>query len=217
MNIQFLLKLARSGANLRELTPTELAQLFTDDLTRKGEPQIDKESLIAVASLIKGRVKLKILILGPGQDGGDVYTKRCELRDWLTRLGHEAHFCEEVWTRDALERSGLNLTVAEYIQALVYDYIVCLMGSPGSIGEAHDFAKDRRIAVKMMICIDDRHRRGYSALGLIRIFEGYNGKVDWFTYPSDITDCHLATRVVDHIEKVAERKQWELASGGKIS
>ncbi len=169
--------------------------------------------IMALAEDIKRRARLKVLIWGPGVSGGDIYDKRVQVRDQLTRLGHEAHFSEEVWTPNALSRSGLNLTVAEFIQAMVYDYIICFMSSPGSIGEVHDFAKNKKLAPKMMICIDRCHQSGYGAQGAIRIFEGFHGKVDWFEYPKDISDCHLSTRVLEHIVKVAESKQWEIANG----
>jgi len=175
-------------------------------------PIIDPDFLIAVGKIMRTTIRLRILILGPGRTGGDIYVKRCQIRDIMTQLGHEAHFCEELLTPDLLQRSGLNLGVAEYVQALTYDYIICLMASPGSVGEVHDFARNKKMAAKMMICVDGKHKGGYSAQSVIRIFESYNGKIDWFDYPADITHCHLASRVVEHIEKIAERKQWELAT-----
>lgn len=214
--IDFLLRIARRGESLHGLTTERLAQLLAEELLEEAS-RSNTELLVTVAGLVKKSIRLKILILGPGESGGEIYRKRCEVRELLTRLGHEAHFCEDIWTPDVLERSGLNLAIAEYIQARAYDYVVCLMASPGSIGEAHDLAKDRRIAVKMMICVDGQHKSGYSAQGILRIFEGYNGKLDWFQNPTDIAECHLATRIVQHIQKVAERKQWELATGSGAS
>lgn len=217
MITELLLKVARTGHNLRDLSPEALARLLQEELRNMSASHLSTESLIVVASLVKRAVRLKVLILGPGTSGGDIYEKRCQIRDLLNRLGHEAHFCEEVWTPEILERSGLNLAVAEYVQALAYDYVICLMASPGSIGEVHDFATEKKIAVKMMICVDEKHRGGYSAKGVLSIFEGYNGKLDWFLYPTDITECHLSKRVVEQIQKVADRKQWELAKGGTVS
>jgi len=161
---------------------------------------------------------LKVLILGPSKKGGgDVYLKRCQIRKLVKALGHTADFCEDVWKPEKLAATGLNLSVAEFLQAKAYDYIVCLMASAGSIGEVHDFARDKRLAAKMMICVDRRHKQGYSAQGVLRIFEGLHGKIDWFKSPDDIKQCHLATRVLDQIRKLAEGKQWELATGGSSS
>lgn len=215
--IELLLQITQRGYNLHDLGPEALGRLLEEELRKMSAPELSTEALIAIASLVKRGVRLKILVLGPGESGGDIYKKRCEMRELLIRLGHEVHFCEEVWTPENLERSGLNLAVAEYVQALAYDYIVCLMASPGSIGEVHDLAKVKKIAAKMMICVDGKHREGYSAKGVLRIFEGYNGKLDWFLYPNDIMECHLSKRVVEQIQKVAERKQWELAMGRPAS
>ena len=172
-----------------------------------------EEVLLAAAKDLKNRAVVKILIWGPGPSGGDIYQKRLELRKKLQQLGHTVHFSEDVCTTDLLTRTGLNLSVAELIQAVHYDYIVCFMASPGSIGEVHDFARVKKIAAKMMICVDNRHREGYSGKGVLHIFEGYNGKLDWFEYPTDIRDCHLASRVIEQIHKVAEMKQWEISVG----
>jgi len=166
---------------------------------------------------IDNRIRLRVMILGPGKEGGKIYEKRCEIRERIKSLGHVADFCEDVWKPRVLASSGLNLAVAEFLQARAYDYIVCLMDSPGAIGEVHDFARDKKIAHKMLICLDKKHKKGYSAQGVIRIFEGRNGKMDWFKNPTDLTSCHLAGRVTTQIKKLAEAEQWELAVKEELS
>ena len=173
---------------------------------------IPDDILDAFSQDMKNKKPLNVLILGPGSLGGDIYKKREEIRDQIIELGHFAYFAEEYCTPEKLAANGLNLTVAEYLLAKKCDYIICLMASPGSIGEVHDFAKNQEIAIKMMICIDSHHSEGYSAHGTLRIFQGYNGKIDWFEYPKDIIECHLKTRVVYQIESVAQRIQWEIAT-----
>lgn len=174
---------------------------------------IPDDILEAFSQDMKNKKPLIVLIFGPGSSGGDIYKKREEIRDKIRELGHIAYFGEEYCTPEKLVANGLNLEVAEYLLAKKCDYIICLMASPGSIGEVHDFAKYPEIATKMMICIDKQHSEGYSALGTLRIFQGYNGKIDWFEYPKDIIECHLKTRVVYQIESVAQRIQYEIATG----
>lgn len=174
--------------------------------------ELDKQ-MIERAAAIARRALLRIVIFGPGASGGALYDKRCQIREKLRQLGHHAEFCEDVWDRDSLRASGLNLSTAELIQARSYDYVICLMASPGSIGEVHDFAKDKSIARKMMVCVDAAHKQGYSAAGVLRICAGLNGKIDWFSDPNDLKECHLAGRVVEQITFVAEAKQWELLNG----
>lgn len=165
------------------------------------------------AKFYKNRAKLKILIWGPGENYKELYKKRLEIKERLISAGFEAHFSEDIWTPEILERTGLNITVAEFLQAKAYDYVVCLMASPGSIAEAHDFAKNKNIAHKMMICVDINHRSGYSASGMLKIFEGNNGKIDWFLNPKDLNECHLATRIYHQIENVSHARQWEFVKG----
>jgi hypothetical protein len=164
--------------------------------------------LDAIAADIRNRSRLSVVVWGPGPAGSDLYEKRCTIRAKLRELGHSADFSEEVWNPERLRRSGLNIKVAEFIQAKSYDYIICLMTSPGSIGEVHDFANHPQLASKMMICVDVTHKTGYSALGALRIFEGHNGRLDWFTAPIDLTECHLASRVLEQVDRVAEAKQY---------
>ncbi|MEW6183306.1 MAG: hypothetical protein AB1500_09060 [Bacillota bacterium] len=177
-----------------------------------GSKPPPQDVLATVTQDLLQRACLKVLIWGPGPSSGELYRKRCELRDRLKNLGHQADFSEDVWKPDLLSRSGLNLFIAEFLQAKSYDYVVCLMASPGSIAEVHDFARDKRLACKMMICVDSIHKSGYSAKGTLRIFEGFNGKIDWFK-SADIQNCHLSTRVLEQLQKVAEAKQSELIKG----
>jgi hypothetical protein len=172
-----------------------------------------RDILLSAVEDIRNRARIRVLILGPGPGGGDIYVKRGQIRERIQRLGHDADFCEDVWSSDTLAASGLNLAVAEFIQAMGYDYIVCLMTSPGSIGEFHDFATHRKLACMMMTCIDRAHKEGYSAQGVVRIYEGLNGKLFWFDYPADIDGCNVATHILDQVQKVAEKKQWFLSTG----
>ncbi len=167
----------------------------------------------AAASRIHDGCKLKILIFGPGISGGDLYAKRCEIRMKLKELNHDADFPEEIINKEDMNLRGLNVKVAEEILIEEYDYIINLMVSPGAIGEAHDFAGNRKFAVKMMICVDQNHRNGYSAQGILQIFEGLNGKLDWFDGERDIIECHLSTRIIDQVKRVAACKQMELLGG----
>ncbi len=202
------------GLALDDAPVEQLSEALVEAIASDLEGPAPEELLLAIAAKIKRMTRLKVLVFGPGPNGGDIYRKRCELRDRLGSLGHTAHFGEDICKPDVLKASGLNVSAGEYLAAIGYDYIVILMTSPGSIGEAHDFARVQRLASKMMICVDQNHKEGYSAQGVLRQFEGLNGKMDWFEYPKDITDCHLSTRVLEQIQKLAELKQWEVANSG---
>ena len=202
---------AHSPSTRADSSVADLRRAIASELTPGSEFEVNNDVLEAMMRNIFKRSRLKLLIWGPGP-GADLYIKRCEIRDRLCALGHEAHFSEDVWTPERFRLSGLNLKVGEFLQAQSYDYIVCLMASPGSIGEVHDFANDRRLASRMMICVDKAHQDGYSASGALRIFEGYNGKLSWFDNPVDVKECYLMGRVIEHVNKVAEGRQYVMAT-----
>jgi hypothetical protein len=181
-----------------------------------NQPTEEHEKLktLTAQSLI-ARSPLSVLIWGPGEQGDkDLYGKRVQIRDKLRELGHDAEFSEDLITPDVIGVGGINLSVAELLQAREYEYIVSIMGSPGSIGEVHDFCHNPEIAHKMTICINEEHLSGYSAQGVLRIFEGNHGRIEKFKFPDDITGCHLLTRVVNQVTKCAEAKQDQIARSG---
>jgi hypothetical protein len=209
----FIVMMVNEKIERQRISADSVTKLINEAIGRSPNAPLPSDVVLSIAKDVRSQTVLKILIWGPGSSGGDIYVKRCEIRDHLISLGHTAHFSEDVWNPNLLVQIGLNLSVAEFFQAKAYDYIVCLMTSPGSIAEVHDFARYPTIAHKMLICVDIDQSAGYSALGVLRIFEGNHGKIDWFTQPTDLKDCHLATRIINQISKVAEAKQFELASG----
>ncbi len=162
------------------------------------------------AQRVKSDSRLNVLIWGPTDKSDPVFGKRCEIRDALIEMGHVADFSEDIRT-DALRACGLNILVEELLEARNYDFIVCLMAGHGSEAEAHDFWW--KYSRKMMICVDERHKAGFSVRGAVRLFQGSNGPVDYYHYPEDITECHLKTRILQHLETVKELKELLVAEG----
>jgi hypothetical protein len=201
------------GANVTE---AQLAKALQKNLHITSSNVNTMDSILAAARDIADRTHLRILLWGPSDLSVSVGKKRLEIRDSLRALGHDAHLGEDLWTAE-LKACGLNLSVVELLQAQEFDYILVLMDSVGAVGEVHDFARIRSLASKMMICVDHEHQKGYCAQGVLRIFEGHNGKLDWFIKPDDIDQCNLATRVLSQIAKVAEAKQSILALGGSFA
>jgi hypothetical protein len=158
------------------------------------------------------RSRLSVMIWGPSEQGNEeLFKKRVQIRDKLRDLGHQADFSEDILTPDALFAGGINLSVAELLMARGYEYIICIMGSPGSVGEVHDFCHMPEIAHKMTICVNEEHLSGYSGRGVLEIFEGNHGRIEKFKFPQDITDCHLLRCVVDQIDKCVAAKQDQIA------
>jgi hypothetical protein len=173
----------------------------------RGNSSELRKAVLAAANHIKSTVRLNVLILGPAPSPDPVYRKREQIRDLVSGLGHDAFFPEDLLSKKEIERSGLDLTSLEELLVRKADYIVCLMASPGTVGEAHDFASDDTIAKKMMICIDRAHTQGYSGLGLLRVFVGNNGILHEYRGPQDIVECNVASAVIKQVNSVAMSKR----------
>jgi hypothetical protein len=138
---------------------------------------------------------LAILVWGPGNEPGDPYKdaihkKRLDIRDALLAQGYAAVFSEDV-DRDSPSKLE-SIKAREIAQSMVADFIVAVIGSPGSVAEIHDFAGFIvDIGSKMLVFVDSRFAEGYSYRGALTELNSVYGNVSTFKYPEDITDCHL--------------------------
>lgn len=140
------------------------------------------------------KTPLTILVWGPGQNGGELYAKRVQIRDELRREGHAAVFSEEV--DQDLPVADLSAKARELLQALSADFIVVIDGSYGANSEVHDFGGFyQEIGSKMLIFVDSVTKEGYSYKGLLSILSDLYGNVETYEYPKDIHECHLLGKV----------------------
>jgi hypothetical protein len=207
-----VIKLEDKNIDIENSSIETITKALSELVSSVENATLPRDVILAAVEDLRSRVRLKILVLGPS-DPGDIYAKRCQIRQLIRNQGHEVDFFEEILTPGVREASGLNLGVEEIIRALGYDYIVCLMTSAGTISEFQLFAPIRELANRMLTCVDERHKGGFIAQSLIPVYEGHNGRVDWFKDPTDIKECHLATRVLVQINNVAQMKQFVLATG----
>lgn len=211
--IQVLKEIRDNLPNIEKNSNEQLTELIDPFLQiTPNQPAKEHETLkrLTTQSLID-RSRLSVLVWGPSEQGDkDLYGKRIQIRNKLRELGHEAGFSEDILTPSVIGAGGINLSVAELLQAREYEYIVTIMGSPGSIAEVHDFCREPEIAHKMTICINEEHLSGYSGQ-VLHIFEGNHGRIEKFKFPDDIIGCHLLGRVVEQVEKCAEAKQDQIA------
>jgi hypothetical protein len=80
---------------------------------------------------------LTLLVWGPGKSGGDLYSKRLQIRGLLRERGFAAVFSEEI-EKDC-PVPGFSSKARELLQACSADLIVVLHCSFGSVAEVHDF------------------------------------------------------------------------------
>ncbi len=147
------------------------------------------------------KVPLVILVWGPGPGGGDLYDKRLQIRELLRSLGHVALFSEEINTGPI--PPGLSARDLEECQAHEAHCIIAIQGSPGSIGEVHDFAGLMDIGHKILIFIDESAQDGYSYKGALQeLKQRYTDCVETFNYPKDIKECNLVNSVLSKVRKL---------------
>jgi hypothetical protein len=199
--INVLIEITKQALQITPNQPTEMHEKFI----RSG-----------VQELIH-RSRLSVLVWGPQEEGDkDLFKKRGQILDRLRDLGHQADFSEDILTSNILAAGGINLSVAELLQARGYEYIICIMDSPGSVGEVHDFCHMPEIAHKMTICINEERLSGYSGQGILRIFEGNHGHLEKFKIPDDLNSCSLRDRAVEQVEKRAAAKQDQIARSAGV-
>ena len=167
-----------------------------------------------IENLFNSNIKsifLKILIFGPDPNGAsgntrlnDIRDKRIQIRDYLLSQGHDAKFPE-----DALNtpRTSININAALAEQLLMkeYDLIIIIVESYGSNVELGQVSVQPEYAIKSHLFISDEHTDGY-AFDSCKLAECHGGVLDTFSYPLDITDCHLLSKVSDKVIKIQQAK-----------
>lgn len=155
-------------------------------------------------------IPLAILVFGPSPRGSTVDThlealrkKRDEIRVELQRqaASHTVHYGEDI--RDSkLPPPVKNNAFFQEDQALrEYDLVVVLVYSPGTNVELGQIAGREQYARKAVLFLDAAFEGSYadSACEAAETFAALYCRYD---YPTDITDCHLLSRVMERVGKV---------------
>lgn len=182
------------------------AQLMTDPTPI---PLSDEAaSLIALLRpRIQGRLKevdrtpVSVLIWGPGLESTHALaTVRGDLRRKLRENGHAAFFSEELCE----PRSDVPVRLQQLAQAQEFDLIVSLPGTPGSVGEIHDFACDRRVHAKILVFLNRQHVAGYSAQSLATLQTVVSCQIEY--YDGDTDSSRIVDVSCDNVQRIREMK-----------
>ncbi|MCL2704162.1 MAG: hypothetical protein FWE91_11230 [Defluviitaleaceae bacterium] len=107
---------------------------------------------------------VSILIWGPSPGShSPIGQLRKDLRRILRENGNLAMFSEEL----CIPGDIYSVRLQQLVQAEQYDLIISMPESPGSIGEIHDFAADRRVNGKILVFVNEEYSSGYSAHSLV--------------------------------------------------
>lgn len=147
------------------------------------------------------KVPVGILLWGPGLDSDNPLAPvRLRLRSTLRENGHAAFFSEELCD----PHKPFSIRIQQLAQAQDFDLIVSMPCTPGSLGEVHDFAADRRIHAKLLVFLNELHSSGYSAQSLEALSTFLSCHLAY--YPDENNTAVIERRTLEEVQKIRELK-----------
>jgi hypothetical protein len=147
------------------------------------------------------RTPAGILLWGPGLDSTSLLAEvRLNLRSKLRQNGHAAFYSEELCD----PAKPFSVRLQQLAQAQDFDLIVSLPCTPGSLGEVHDFAADRRVHAKLLIFLNETHLSGYSAQSLQALSSLLSCHLEY--YPNENETDVIEHRTLSEVQKIRELK-----------
>lgn len=147
------------------------------------------------------REPVSILLWGPGVDTkSKLGHTRANLRQKLRENGHAAFFSEELCDQN----SRHSVRMQQLAQAQEFDLIVSTPCTPGSIGEIHDFAADRRVHSKILCFLNQQFLSGYSAQSLAVLETVVSCQVEY--YPSEWDVESILYLTLENVQRIREMK-----------
>jgi hypothetical protein len=146
-------------------------------------------------------IPVAILVWGPNPQLNTECAKlRRELRNVLRTNGHAAIFSEELYDPNLPD----SLRIQQIAHAQEFDLIVSVPEGPGSIGEVHDFAADRRVNAKMLIFLPAEHIDGYSPKSLQALESLVSAQI--VKYSESDSGEFIIGRVLEEAQRIREIK-----------
>lgn len=187
-------------------TKTHIIQELPDGLTPRARKQRQSYQQKYEQRLEKMlmAVSLDVLVWGPGvRLDTPLARKRKDICSELKRIGHNAMFSEEVKVaKKALPMPEENypLSLRELAQAIDAQYIVVLLDrtTQGSTSEL-DICIRRDIAAKVFVMVHKDCEGSYTHLSAIKMIEGGNGAIHWYT-DIELETCNVLTVAIQRVE-----------------
>ena len=187
-------------------TKTHTIQELPDGLTPKARKQRQSYQQRYEQRLEKMlmAISLDVLVWGPAVHlETPLAIKRRAIYNELKRIGHNAMFSEEVKsTKKTLPTPEANypLSLRELAQAIDAHYIVVLLDrtTQGATSEL-DICIRRDIAAKVFVMVHKDCEEGYTHLAAIKMIEGGNGAIYWYT-DIELETCNVLTMAIQRVE-----------------
>ena len=136
-----------------------------------------------------GSVPVSVLIWGPNPSSPSIVAAtRRELRRALEGDGHLVRYSEELYD----PASPYSLLAQQVADVEAHDITFSLPDSPGSIAEAHDFARIPSVSNRIITYIDSKYNTGYANKTLIELQSIYTCRIQTYStcdLPGFIVDC----------------------------
>ncbi len=136
-----------------------------------------------------GSIPVSVLIWGPNPSSTTVVAAtRRELRRALEGDGHLVRYSEELYDPS----SPYSLLAQQVADVEAHDITFSLPDSPGSIAEAHDFARIPSVSNRIVTFIDRDYNNGYANKTLIELQSIYTCRIQIYRacdLPGCVVDC----------------------------
>lgn len=144
-------------------------------------------------------VPIAVLIWGPTPSStSPVSMARRELRRALEGDGHVVSYSEDLYDPSA----SYSLLAQQVADVEAHDITFSLPDSPGSIAEAHDFARIPSISNRIVIYIDRAYNDGYANKALLELQSTATSKIEIYN-AADLPSCIVenATLLVRRLQE----------------
>jgi hypothetical protein len=147
------------------------------------------------------RVPVGVLVWGPGVDSTHPLAPvRANLRTRLRENGHLAVYSEELCDSTLPQSTRIQ----QLVQAEMFDLVVSIPATPGSIAEIHDFAAHPRVSSKILVFVNEEHVGGYSENSLRALSTVLTSQVVY--YPSTDNAGVIERVTLEQVQRVRELK-----------
>jgi hypothetical protein len=175
--------------------PDTPLSIEAQNLFNRIKPFIDDE-----ISQIK-KIPVSVLVWGPNPTiSSKISNLRVSLRSELRLMGHAAFFSEELCDFS----SQYSVRIQQLAQAQKFDLVVSLPSSYGAIGEAHDFAADKRVHAKLLLFLNKQYENSYSAQSLKAVSSLISCQIGYYENEDDLEI--VKSIVFTEVEKIREGK-----------
>lgn len=184
-------RISRRPATLPDVPLSPEADAFASRIFARIEERLREVS----------RVPVGVLLWGPGMSSkSPLALVRTDLRTQLRRDGHAAYFSEELCGT----KGSTSIRLQQLAQAQEFDLVVSIPCTPGSIGEVHDFAADRRVNARTLVFINEETIGGYSPQSLAAISTAVSCTL--LRYPNEKNAKAIKLQTLQEVQRIREMK-----------